>query len=153
MHPLLGWGCGKPLRDVPILPSHHSEHGVLIFSRWGQHIEAVSAVKKASLQSHLDNERSSCVLSHWDKGVVCNCSISLAHPYYYVGEGQRQQALSQLWKYYKGKETGQWRLVWWLPCICFSSMKYELKSDLSHVTILWLPIVLLSLNAFKKHVI
>lgn len=59
---------------------YHSKHGVLLLSGRSHQIEAVPTLRRAILKSHLGQE-STCVLSHWDMGAVCYCSIGLAYPY------------------------------------------------------------------------
>lgn len=60
---------------------YHSKHGVFVLSQWGHDTEAVTTPRRAILKSRLDQEGSSCVLTHSDTGVICYSSISLAYPY------------------------------------------------------------------------
>lgn len=46
-------------------------YGVCVLNGWSHQIEAVTTIRRALLKSRLDQERSSCMLSHWDMGIVC----------------------------------------------------------------------------------
>lgn len=71
--------AGEALKSLVWSPVSHSKHGVLLSSWWSHHhVEEAITLRRAILKSHL-NQACSCALSHWDIGVVCYYSITLAY--------------------------------------------------------------------------